>query len=51
MYIEKHVFKYDDIGIVSRVSINGRLFVVPKEELDNLVSTILTVSYINTCVM
>ncbi|CAB3994677.1 rap guanine nucleotide exchange factor 4 isoform X4 [Paramuricea clavata] len=34
---EKQVFKYDDIGIVSRVSVNGRLFVIPKEELDCLV--------------
>ena len=37
-FIEKQIFKYDDIGIVSRVSVNGRLFVVPKEELDGLVS-------------
>lgn len=38
LFIEKQIFKYDDIGIVSRVSVNGRLFVVPKEELDGLVS-------------
>ena len=37
-FIEKQIFKYDDIGIVSRVSANGRLFVVPKEELHGLVS-------------
>ena len=40
-FVEKQVFKYDDIGIVSRVRVNGRLFLVPKEELDALVSTIL----------
>ncbi|XP_046848334.1 rap guanine nucleotide exchange factor 4-like isoform X2 [Xenia sp. Carnegie-2017] len=34
---EKQVFGYDDIGIVSRVSVNGRLFLAPKEELERLV--------------
>lgn len=42
VFVEKQVFKYDDIGIVSRVSVNGRLFVIPKEELDGLVSTVYT---------
>jgi hypothetical protein len=38
--VEKQIFRYDDIGIVSRVRVNGRLFLVPKEELDALVSTL-----------
>ena len=44
-FIEKQIFKYDDIGIVSRVSVNGRLFVVPKEELDGLVSILLNIHF------
>lgn len=37
-YSEKQVFQYDDIGVVSRVRVNGRLFVVPKEEVNSLVN-------------
>lgn len=38
---ERVVFKDNDISIPTALSINGRIFVSPKEHLDALVSTSL----------